>query len=325
MLNPSIKYFFSCLLVTALIGCGEMASAPGPVRTLSEADVKFAKICREEFKYSVATRRLPNSVWIYLPLDGQLLDIKASDEGPVKMDVPSKQIKVLFNEAKFVDKHLIVKYDIAKTKSYLQDYGYQNVYTEEFTKKQNNILAAITRSYFEVEEVPGDITYKNAEKNRTHKNLVNAYVKAQKVPDFFILVIADVQKGIAVKSIVNFQDLKKYMSMTPAISPDEYAKRYISDIYGQASIVGDLTGAYLGVYNLTWQEFLSRQIENRIKFKYTRSDFPPTENTEEELMKIVAATLTAYDFDQVQSILLKDLSTGEPSAFMPEDLNRFRD
>jgi hypothetical protein len=276
-----------CLLLSVFSGCSKPSDAPGSL-SLSEAQEKFLKICKDEYSLNVVLKPLSNTTWIYLPTTEGFFEFKGKkggpgETGPLAIKKALNFLEVDFRDAS-KDASLNIQYDISDSRVYAQDPGYNSGYTEAFQSKQRNVLTAITRSHYDVKEST----------------------------EFFILVIADVKNGIELKSTLYIKDLKR--SMTDQNFTEEYSKRVITEPpTGDTKIIGDLGGRHLNIQEITWPEFLAKQIENRIKFKYQRSSFPPSDDTEKEIMKIVNETIRAYDFTDFKSIKLHNINTGEES------------
>lgn len=259
--------------------------APPPVKTmpLSEADRKFAQLCREELKYPVVVQKLSQTVWIYLPIEDDIFSFRATDDGPKMSSQATAGFTIQYLDVSFADGKFIVRYDINKVKVYEKDLGYKSNYSEKYQEKQRSLLTAIFRAY--------------------------ADVPTTDVPPFFVLAIADIKSGIETKTIFYFPDFKRAMSDQSFY--EEFTRRTVSDDpKGKADIIGDREGRHLTIREVTWPEFLSKQIQYRIRVKYQYSSFKPGENAEQEITDIVAQVTQAYDFNNYSGIVFEDLNTG---------------
>ena len=90
---------------------------------------------------------------------------------------------------------------------------------------------------------------------------------------------------------------------------------------GYEAIIDDKTGAYLDTYDLSWGEFLARQMLHRINFKYTQSSTPPSPMTLSQLTEIAAETVQGYDFQDFTAVRFTDLETGKKRSFDQAYLN----
>jgi hypothetical protein len=105
---------------------------------------------------------------------------------------------------------------------------------------------------------------------------------------------------------------------------EEYGRRSVAkEPRGDEAIIGDRTGRHLKPYDITMPEFLAEQVIYRIKFKYQQSDFPPTNDDEEEILKVINETVAAYDFKDFNSVRLDNLNSSKTYDFNKEQLKTF--
>ncbi len=287
-----------CFILPAMGGCSK---PPTPPVTLTQAHEKFLKLLDEEYELDVVTRALNNTMWIYLPMEEDLFNFKASQEGAKYATEATKTHAVNFVDGQFEDHVFKIQFDITPSKKYAKTFGYSTGYSKPYSAKQRKILTALSRSYFEVEENSRD----------------------NKVPDFFVMVIADITKGIETKMLFHFKDLKRGM-LDPSFY-EEYTRRIVvEDTTGHTDIIGDRAGKHLDFEEITWPLFLTKQILYRIRVKYQRSNFPPSENTAEELLKIAAKTLEAYDFTDFRSVELHNLDNDTVNTVSKSELEKFK-
>ncbi len=274
------KFLTAAFLLLALAGC---ANPPAAAVSLSQADEKFAALCRDEMKYPVVIKRAPNTVWIYLPMEENIFDFKASPKGPKMSTQATEGFAIQYLDVNFAEEKFLVQYDINKIKKYTKDLGYASNYSGKYQEKQRNLLTTIFRAY--------------------------ADVPTEQVPPFFVLVIADITKGLETTTIFNFGDFKRAMSDQSFY--EEFTRRTVSDEpKGNTNIIGDTDGRHLEITEVTWPEFLSKQIQYRIRMKYQYSSFPPGPNTPQEIADIAAAVTGAYNFTDYSVIVLEDLDAG---------------
>lgn len=112
-----------------------------------------------------------------------------------------------------------------------------------------------------------------------------------------------------------FEDMRMALSNPPAISNDEYAKRFVYEILGDDKMIGNTTGANLEMGQVTLSDFLAKQIETRIRYQFTQSNFPPTGKAQDEIWWIVAETCRLYQFKDFEKIKLIDLQSKKESTF----------
>ena len=327
--TPLLFLLCGCLAGAALTGCDRAAQQlPRPP---SEPEKRLIEICQQDYQLTVTTRRVGQTLWVYAPVEEPFFYIKVSDEGPQPAQPPTEAMTIHYLEGDFDQEaqafHL--RYDIGLAKKGSPDYGYGMQYSDQFSNMQRYLMTAAGRAYGdterragqdgEYERVDGDVDYLDSGENYQHKRLVHSYVKTQRVPDFLVLVVADVKTGLEARCYVYLPDLKR--GMTDQTFGEEYTRRIVRDNpVGQTDIIGDTTGAHLKMYDLSWSEFLSRQIVYRVRFKYQQSDFPPGDDPQAEIMRVVAATLGAYPWKNFQEIQLDNLAEGKRYSYSKDDL-----
>ncbi len=285
---PQLKFFKIIIYFCVLSILGGCAAPPAPSRKLSDAEKKLIEICKNEYKFDVVLKSLDNTVWIYLPKTESFLDLKANEKGAQSSSEPKESVSIKFLDGNFTDRTFKLEYDIGPVKTYAKDYGFSTQFNEQYQKDQRNILTAVYRAFSDLRvsdpNAPTDV----------------------KAPNFFIIVIADITKGIEARIIFYFKDLLRGMS--DPLFQEEYTKRFISDYpSGNQAIIGDKEGTHLNVEELTWPNFLIKQILYRIQYKYQRSAFPPSAETEMEVLKVIKETLEAYQFEDFNTVELRDL------------------
>jgi len=295
----------------------------------TQAHKKLIKLCKEEYNLNVVTKAFNNTLWIYLPLDKAYLSLGSSKEGPSKSADPYEKLIIKYLDGEFSENTFHLNFDIGLSTSYTDYKGITTKATEEYSAIQQHLLGAINRAYGDVEKkpgsnryvesVPGDRDFVGQKENATHKALVHSYVKTDLVPDFFVIVIADIFNGIETRMYLHLQDLRR--AFTDQGFGEEYIKRLIVDQpIGHAIIVGDTNGEHLNAYDITWPEFLTKQMINRTMLKYTFSAFPPSEDTIEQLTQIAAETIQAYDFNEFNSLQLSNLESNTTKSISKTEL-----
>src|SRR3989338_1319530 len=128
MWNPSSPKKEICWSISPRSSSKKKSSNVTPVDTtlLSEAHGKFLQICREEYNLNVLIRPLKATVWVYVPLRENLLQIAAGKEGAQKSSTPQERPAVKFLEASFAltERLFLIRYDIGRQKVYPQNPGY---------------------------------------------------------------------------------------------------------------------------------------------------------------------------------------------------------
>jgi hypothetical protein len=278
----------------SFIGCYK---PPAPITNLQDAQLKLEQLLIDDFSIHPVITPITNTLVIYIPVDFDLLKTQAARTQKETISGSSQKRQINFLDAAFNELRITINYDIAVVNSYPKPLGYTSAYTDDFSRIHNGILSAISRSYsdFEVDQNP---------------------------PDFVKMLIVDTKNGIGIKNVFHLKDLLNVM--TGALPQEEYIKRYITEMFGDVNLISNKTGRGLHLQNITWPEFIAKQITYRINFKYTRSSFPPAGSDADEIMAIINDTIIAYDFDDFETIELKDLASGETFLFNKEQLKTFK-
>ncbi len=260
---------------------------------------------QKRFAYHLFVKPLKKTLWIYLALEHPVFDFEAKATNPLgfgrmgmmrALQKLKPKPSIMYLEGDFKDKTFSFEYDIVKTLRSEKDPGIGNNYTPEYIQAQNGIFTAISRTFFEVERTPD-------------------------FPDFFVIVITDIAKGIETQATFYFEDFKRYMSQ--AIPYDEFIKRYTSESRGDKFFIGDMQGHHLDYKEIQMPEFLTQQIMTRIRFKYRQSDFPPGEDDEDEILKAVGEVTSGYHFEDFTTIKLHNLRQDKEYLFNKSQLKTF--
>ena len=276
-MQGSHKMTKACLSLTLLLSfsaCGKQdASIP-----FSSSEEKLISTIQSELKVEPVIKLFDNTLWVYVPLEKGFLGISASKDGPKKSKQITKKQTIKYLETSFANKTFHVEYDIAPQDTYQKSLGYGSSYSEDFQAKRQGILTAIFRSYAD----------------------------AKKPPSFIVIIVADIVNGLDMRTTVAFADIKR--AFTDQSFHEEYAKRTISDYpFGLKAIINDKEGKYVDFFDMTWGEFLAKQMEYRINFKYTRSAFSPSDDADLEVTQQLAIVLNSYAFDDYEMIELRNI------------------
>ncbi len=281
------------LAVSLLTGCGW----PKDQRyTASEAEQKFITFCQTEGSITATTRSVGKTQWIYVPLEIPLFDIKATrGEKPKRMRTP---LSLLSLEIKYKTSAFSLEYDIIPDVLPPESPSYASGYNEAYTKKRQLIYQGIQETFFNIKD-PAEM------------------------PIFFVVVVADITKGVATRSTLYLEDLRKFM--TEALPPDEYYMREQNDIIGNPELVGDKTGQYLTYQDVAWPDFLTDQMKTRIKYKFSGSTFPPKTEPDQVIIGLVANTVRFYPFQDFTTIKLSNFREKRELEFSKEQLKAYEE
>ena len=308
----------------AIAGCG-----PSPLQRQSQAASRLKAICKQEYGLDIVLKKFPNTLWIYVPVREDFLELKISKEGPQEDQPPTEAQALHYLKGQYTGGTFHFRYDIDLAKKSSPDRGYGMKYTERFAVLRQGLLTAVSRAYGDVERretthrwhvrIDGDVEISDGKEERKHKTLVHSHVPTEAVPDFFVVVLADIKTGLESRTLTYIGDLVR--GKTDYSFMEEYTRRIVTeDTYGDLRIKDDEHGRHLDAYDLTWHEFLTKQMVSRIRFKYTQSSFPPGEDPEAEILKAVASTLGAYNFKDYQHVRLDNLTTAQGHLYDPEQV-----
>jgi hypothetical protein len=104
---------------------------------------------------------------------------------------------------------------------------------------------------------------------------------------------------------------------------DEFSKRVLQESKGSPDYIGDEIGQHLEYNDISMPDFLTKQMVNRIHFKFSQSDFPPQQNYEVAIIGIIADVTRYYNFKDFKEVHTSDLRTKKKMIFTPRQLDYF--
>lgn len=332
------RFIFASLLtllcVCTLSGC-EQGRAPDPEIPTTPAHEKLISLLADEYEINAVTKAFENTLWIYIPLEQSFLKIAGSKDGPQKSDQRKTGITLRYFDGEQVGNNFEFKYDIGEAVSYEESNGITTEFDEIYQSVSSKLNSAIARAYGNIERkvdshefierIAGDRDFAGEARDETRDRLIqsNVILTQSKVPDFIVYVIADIEKGIEFKTTAYLQDIRRmYHYQDPGFS-QEFVKRVITDQIGHKIIIGDKEGAHLEYRDLTWNEFLIKQIINRVKFKFTRSSHKPQTTDPGVLHDLAIETLQAYPVRNYDKIIFHNLQNETTFSFPKTDVPPF--
>ncbi|MBF0330452.1 MAG: hypothetical protein HQL17_00835 [Candidatus Omnitrophica bacterium] len=291
---PAAALVFILITALSLGGCDALKDKK---YTASEAEKKLASFCLKEGNLNVITKQLGKTLWVYAPLQDAIFDVKPSSD---KKDTERKIMpySLLSLQSEFSQKYFKFNFDVVTDVLSGEPTTYGSSYNETYTKKRQLIYQALQESLFNA---------KGTDK--------------EPIPQFIVILVADINRGVATKSIVYLRDLRQYM--TEAVPPDEYYMREINEVIGQETMIHDTKGLYVPYAEISWTYFLTEQIKNRIKFKFTASDFPPDTDPVTEIATMAANTLRLYPFGEYAGVVLYDVRAKKETVLAKEELKKY--
>lgn len=277
------------LIFLTAAGCSAKVELPA---SRMEATEKLTKILENDYSYAPVIHWAKDTLWIYLPETSALYAIEGSSAKP--SSTPKKYI-LQYISVLYQDRAFLIEHDVVEATKITTGAGMSTRYSQAFNEQYRNATTAISRTFF----------------------------AAQNPPAFIVLVIADIQNGLATKTVFYAEDLKRYF--TQSIPPEEYAVRVRTEPYGDPNIVGDRQGKHISYDEISFPEFLAKQIAYRINFKFQSSDFPPDKNVDEEILDAVVKTVQAYNFNDFTHVIFQDLRAKEEQTVTREQVDRLRE
>ena len=234
-----------------------------------------------------------------MPTKEPIFDYESQKENSPDAGKKPSKFMVQYVDGNFKDGRFSFEYDIVtRKKSKVEDFGYSSSYTDNYIKQQNNLFTAISEVFFNVQPVKGQVQ-----------------------PKFIVIVITDIKKGIETRSTLYLEDFQRYM--TGELPYEEYMKRFLADTKGSQSMIGDEVGSHLQFKEVTMEEFLTKQIINRIAFKFQHSDFEPPDDYDNTIAGLVADTMRYYKFTSFSAVQLQNLRLDKKLLFERNQLDSF--
>lgn len=264
--------FLSVILIIILIpACGVQEDK---LYSKDEAEIRFIRICKDEYNWDVNTKFIGNTLWIYLPYKKDILRFEASRFTQIN------KCAVGYIDGDFIDGQFYFEYEVIPLSKSREDKGVTNSLVEEARENLHNLNNVIFRVYF----------------------------NAQQQPEFYVIVMADIKNGVEVIQTIYNEDLKKGYSYV--FSMEEFSRRILQDIQGSLSIINDTTGRHLNYKQMELSQFLTKQIVQRIQLESLAFNSKLCNVPEEEIAKIISYCLGSYEFGGFSRVILKNLSSG---------------
>lgn len=232
-------------------------------------------ICKKEYRLDLSTRLAGSTLWVYLPLE-DIISKPAQPQKYIERFLLEDQKNSL--DEKVLKVNYLVKLTAEKEKQQ------EIAIDKSVNEKIFNVLQVIRRVLFSTD---------NSKKDK---------------PLFFCIVTADIKNGLEIRQVFHLMDLKKLSY--GLISQTEYQHRIIQDTAISAQIIGDKEGSHLDYRDITLEEFITDQIQGRIKLKFQKPEVERNADIDKEVLKIIAYTLDAYGFKDFNLAEITNLATG---------------
>ncbi|MDD4909732.1 MAG: hypothetical protein PHR44_03525 [Candidatus Omnitrophica bacterium] len=281
---------FLCALSFSLLtsGCGLKEDRP---YSINEAEAKFLQICEEEYKWQASTRLVDNTFWVYIPYEKDIFKYKANTF-PQKSNCVVGYVDGAFSEGAFQ-----FEYQISPLFRTEKDKGFTSGTIDELNEDFYNLLNVIYRVYF----------------------------NAEKQPEFYVIVMADINNGVEIIYTIYNEDLRKIFNS--AIASEEYYKRLLQEIRGNPDIVGDKAGRHLKQHGVKFTKFLADQVVQRIRIKFTdaETDFNLCASPEEEIFRITAYCMATYEFGGFNRVVINNITKGSRATKSRLELEQLKE
>lgn len=265
-----------CLLGLALISGQGCSSSSEHSYTKENIESSFRDVCKKEYGIDVIAKLTGETLWIYVPCE-EVFE-KADKPEKFSEDFVLQQKNNAFQDGMFKLEY-IVKAAPGEGAERTSEYKY----SKAFLQKINNVWKVLRRVAFSMD------SSKKGE------------------PKIFCLIAADTKYGFELREMFYYQDLKKVTY--DFISWEEYQHRSIQETSIQPAAVGNATGSYLYYYDVSFQEFLAKQIEHRIKLKFQKPEVSKDADIDKEIINIVKYTLQTYQFKDFTYLEFRNLLT----------------
>ena len=231
-----------------------------------------ADICKKEYKLNLITKLVGQTLWVYMPLENIV----------TKSEKPEKYIeKFLVEDKKNSLSEGILKVSYAVKPVTEKEVKQEMALDKKVNEKIFNVLQVIRRVLFSVD----------------NSKISN--------PLFFCIVTADIKNGFEIKQIFHLSDLKKLSY--GFISQTEYQHRIVQDTSVSTLIINDTEGTHLDYQNITLEDFITGQIQNRIRIKFQKPEVEKNADIDKEVLKIVSYTVNTYNFRNFSLLEMDDL------------------
>lgn len=285
--KPICFIFLSVILSIVLIaGCGPKEEK---LYSKDEAEIKFIRICRDEYNWDVNTKFIGNTFWIYLPYQKDIFRFEAN------RFAQTTKCAIGHVEGDFSNRRFYFEYEVIPLSKSPEDKGYTQNLAEEIHEDFNNLWNVIYRVYF----------------------------NAEQQPEFYVIAMADITNGVEMIQTIYNEDLKR--GYNSVFSPDEFSKRILRDLRGSLAIINDKTGRHLTYKTINLSRFLTKQIVQRIRFESIAINSKLCSVPEEEILIIISYCMRTYEFKDFDEVTLRNLSSESQITISRLDLEEIKE
>ncbi|MDD5595963.1 MAG: hypothetical protein PHY94_06975 [Candidatus Omnitrophica bacterium] len=282
--KPSLKNLaraaLSLLFISFVISGCSYSTAP----TYSKADIPkaIADICKKEYKLDLIIKQVGSTLWIYMPVD-QLLE-----KSPQKF---TEKFTILSDDVQYKNKTFELAYNIKPHPDKEKTNEYK--YSKDALEKVNNVWMVVRRVIFSTE-------------------------KSDQTPQFFYLIVADTKNafeafgekfGLQIEQLTFYPDFKKVFYGLMSITEYQHRSIQESNRFPALEIIGDKEGRHLKYRDITMEDFLSKQIKQRLELKFEKPEVGRNVDIDKEIENLAAYTLKIYGYKDFYNLEMYNLAT----------------
>lgn len=277
-LARAVKNSLSFLVIALLLaGC---SSSTAPSYVTGNVAQALEDTCKKEFDLDLKVKVVGSTLWVYLSAEDVLREAKK----PKKI---LKLFEIKENKHEFVQDIIKSEYSVDPIPEKEEFNPYE--YDEKVSEANDRILRTLFRILSSAKESP---------RSPIH---------------FTCLVTADIKNGFFIRQTIYNTDMKK--AFYGLLSPAEFHHRIPQETQANAEIINDKEGKFIDYHDITWQEFITEQIKNRIQLKFEKPEVKNDADIDKEIVKIVANTIKIYEFEDFSTVELYNALTQKKFFF----------
>ena len=275
-LRLSLKNLARRVLNLCIIACliGGCSSSTSPTYQKEDLEKSIQNICKNEYQLDVKVKLAGSTLWIYVPVEGLIEKSDKPEKFTEKFNIEQSKGELANGNFKF---DYSIKPIPEQEKS--QDFKYNKKVLENI----NNVWKVLRRVVFSMKCAKGEEL------------------------KFYSLVFADMNMGVEIKQLSYYLDLKKVSY--GYISGEEYQHRSIVEQALVPEAIQDKEGTHINYKDITLEEFILAQIQQRIKLKFQKPEVDKNIDIDKEILKVVEYTLKTYNFKGFSQVELNNLLT----------------
>jgi len=307
--NQSLKNLIWLVLALSLLGVSTSCQKSKPTHSESQDDLAqlFLKSFRGTLKYDVPlysnARLIDSTLWLYIAAEKEILTIEKLPEKP---DEAKKEPETTF---------LQIKGESSGDFKF-----YFNIYKipKPITEKTEPSASGITENFTDIAQ---EVT------NKIYSSMADLLFSSNsKNLKFFVVCIADIKKGIEMKTIINRSDLEKYV--VNIIPVEEFHNRTIIKVKGDKKIVNDKTGKHLDYKDISLADFISELSVQQVKQEFSKfkEEEKDSQKTQELILKTLYKLSKIYEFNDFPAVETQDASLNKTQSLTRYELmEKFKD